>query len=92
MKRLLLLLLLLLVGCSKPIEEVYVEVEITGHYVEQVLVNGELQDRYYITCALEEVEYIVNVQPSTGLFAKSFEEQFVIGTKIQVLESDVKPK
>ena len=85
------LLLLVLVGCMKPREEDYVLAEITGHLVEQVLVNGKLEDRYYVICkntADETDVFMVEVKPSTGFFADPFEEQYEIGTKFKVLQKD----
>jgi hypothetical protein len=84
------LLLLVLVGCM-PREEDYVLAEITGHYTEQVLVNGKLEDRYYVICkntADETDVFMVEVKPSTGFFAEPFEEQYEVGTTFKVLKKD----
>ena len=90
-KILFILLLLMLVGCIEPREEDYILAEITGHYTEQVLVNGKLEDRYYVICkntADETDVFMVEVKPSTGLFSGSFEAQYKVGTKFKVLQKD----
>jgi hypothetical protein len=93
MKKVLFILLLLLVfvGCMKPREEDYVIAEITGHYTEQVLVNGKLEDRYYVICknTVDETDvFMVEVKVSTGFFAGTFEEQYEVGTTFKVLQKD----
>jgi hypothetical protein len=90
-KILFVLLLLVLVGCIEPREEDYILAEITGHYTEQVLVDGKLEDRYYVICkntADETDVFMVEVKPSTGLFAGSFEAQYKVGTQFKVLQKD----
>lgn len=81
----------LLFGC-KAQEEKTIYAEIDGHYIKKVLVDGELQTEYYLVFEIVDGDdFMVRVYPKTGLFVGSFEEQFPIGTVVEIKEKDKLP-
>jgi hypothetical protein len=81
----------LLSGC-KAQEEKTINAEIDGHYTKKVLVDGELQTEYYLIFDVENGDgFMVRVYPKTGWLMKSFEEQFPIGTVVEIKEKDKLP-
>lgn len=81
----------LLFGC-KAQEEKTIVVEIDGHYTKEVLVDGKLQTEYYLVFEIVDGDdFMVRVYPKTGWLMKSFEEQFPIGTIIEIKEKDKIP-
>ena len=82
----------LLFGCKAQEETTSIYVEISGHYTKKVLVDGELQTEYYLIFDVENGDgFMVRVYPKTGWLMKSFEEQFPIGTIIEIKEKDKIP-
>lgn len=83
---------LLLFGCKAQEETTSIDVEISGHYTKEVLVGGVLHTEYYLIFDVENGDgFMVRVYPKTGWLMKSFEEQFPIGTIIEIKEKDKIP-
>ena len=81
-----------LLGCKAQEETTSIDVEISGHYTKEVLVGGVLHTEYYLIFDVENGDgFMVRVYPKTGWLMKSFEEQFPIGTIIEIKEKDKIP-
>lgn len=79
----------LLLGCE---DEKTIVVEIDGHYTKEVLVDGKLQTEYYLVFEIVDGDdFMVRVYPKTGLMTPNFENQFPIGTIIEIKEKDKIP-